>query len=322
MAIEFHTGTQVDGGGNQAANMAALQNTLRDHIVAHAAWELVEEVTTAANQVQVFKCLAAVSGLAADFHVALLRALAVNGESLSLAVFETYDTATDTVGRFAPTIINSIRTPDPATGAFAGSTTLQALTNVNNVFLAPRGAAVDYWLVVRDDALALGLQVGATQTAGFAGAFDSRVDNSAVNDPLPLAVGKIEDTSTSATATNTWSSTRQPFPPAAGTTGLFTLWGPCASPDSATAPWATGQAFTTGDRLQAGKVTFQEIMVLHANGAVVSGTLRGKFKGMRRLMNPPSGVAFGDTVTFNGTKWVYAGNVSSRSTWVDTGVAP
>lgn len=321
MAIEFHSGSQVDAGGVQAANMAALQATLRDHIVAHAAWELVEEVTTTANQVQIFKCLAAVSGLSADFYVALLRALAVNGESLSLALFETYDAATDTIGRMAPTITSSARTPDPATGAITTTATTQSLAGVNAVFLSPRAAAVDYWLVVRDDAIILGLQAGAVQSAGFAGAFESRVDNPAVNDPLPLAVGKVEDSSVSATSTNTWSSTRQPFPPAAATAGLFTLWGPCASTDSATAPWAANQAFTTGDRLQAGKVTFMEIMVLHAGGATVSGTLRGKFKGLRRL-NPPSGAAFGDTVIFNGTKWVYAGASSSRSTWVDTGVAP
>src|SRR3954447_11182276 len=100
MAIVFTTGTinQPDAG---SVGLAMVER-IRDDVVAHVAWDLVEEFTPAASAVRwyVFKCLASQSGLPSDYYVVIGRTLAT-GE-LRMFMCETYNAASHIATNYAP----------------------------------------------------------------------------------------------------------------------------------------------------------------------------------------------------------------------------
>jgi hypothetical protein len=103
--LAFSTATINDA--NAAAVGLAMANRFRDDIVAHPAWDLVEEYTPGGGAVAwtVFKCLASASGLSADYYVVMGRTIAT-GE-LRFALCEGYSSSTHTMSRYVPVSANA-----------------------------------------------------------------------------------------------------------------------------------------------------------------------------------------------------------------------
>lgn len=156
--LAFSTDTINDA--DAAAVGLAMAERLRDDIVAHAAWSLVEEFTAASGLVRwyVFQCDDASSGLSSDFHMVMGRTLAT-GE-LRFALAEGYNSGTHTMSRYVPVFSGSNVAFDAVganpntyvldTAAFSGSSN----TPLYNTW-TPGGASAKFWLIVDDDGLTI-----------------------------------------------------------------------------------------------------------------------------------------------------------------------
>jgi hypothetical protein len=182
--LAFSTATINDA--NAAAVGLAMANRFRDDIVAHPAWDLVEEYTPGGGAVAwtVFKCLASASGLSADYYVVMGRTIAT-GE-LRFALCEGYSSSTHTMSRYVPVSANAGNFD--AVGAYPDTYVLGATAFSGNQRTpmynnwTPGGASAKFWLIVDDDGISAawsGLSEGFVHLGAYIPLTDTAI-------PLPL----------------------------------------------------------------------------------------------------------------------------------------
>ena len=318
MAIAYATGTINEATAGAVGTTMA--ETIRDNLIAHAAWELEEEFTPGDVCWYVFRCTTPANGFGDDFYLVLSRTLATG--LLCALVCEGYDNITNTVTKFAP--ISGTGTTD-ADGCYngsyvLGSTALPASSLTPGfVFWTPSGTSTKWWTIVDDDRLTVafnGAANGFINLGGFTWLGDT------IND-LPL---QISGTS----GTGGWI-TRNPDIPSTGGINFSKAVniyaggdnGPLATnttrlvPLGFQGPWATNDAHLTDRRSVA------EVGMVHTftdADIATLGYVVGKQKGMRFSGHAaPGGFAFGDAYVLNGTLWVPYLPTDGRI-W-DTGVA-
>lgn len=324
MAISFSTGTinQPDAG---SVGLAMIEK-LRDDLVAHAAWDLVEEFTPASGQVRwyVFKCLASVSGMASDWHLVIGRTLGsgefrgficeeytvaghiANYWSIGQNYTNTY--SFESLGRYNQNYTLGI-TPVGTSGIYPTYSTW-----------TPSGTSTKYWIIVADDGFTVAFN-GASNGFWHCGAY---VPLTQLPVTLPVCmmgysdqtggqVGQIIRNPAVANVTNVYG----------GALG-FSGGGDNSPPTSNLLGFASYMQYN--DKLQANQRPVAEIGMVTMQyqphiGVPAFGYVLGKHKRMRTGSsgNTPPGFAFGDAYVLNNRLWVPWKPTDARI-W-DTGVA-
>lgn len=317
--LAFTTGTINDADAGSVG--LAMANQIRDDLVAHAAWELVEEFTAASGVVRwyVFKCLATESDLPSDFFVVMGRTLG-SGE-LRFAICESYTSATHTMAQYAHAAVTVAydalgRTPNTyvlGTAAFAGSS-----GQPKYLSWAPSGTSTKWWLIIDDDGFTVAFN-GASNGFVHVGAYIPLTDASmAIALPLQIVGSSLQD----------GGITRNPAVASSTPTGyslaLGIYGGGNSSIQSFEAFLGFLGAFRFNDKLQGNKRPVAEMGIQIMSGlsdfATVTGWALGKQKRMRvSTQSMPTGFAFGDAFALDGTLWVPYLPTDGRI-W-DTGVA-
>lgn len=304
MAIAFSTGTinQPDAG---SVGLAMVEK-IRDDVVAHPAWELVEEFTAASGLVRwyVFKCLAAQSGLPADFFVVIGRTL---GDGVLRAfVCEGYDSATHTASKFcianpASTQFlydNLGRIPQTYVLGTAVLSNTGLTPYYGNCTWAPSGTSTKWWLTVADDGFTVAFN-GASNGVMHLGAYIPLCE-------LPIALPLHYFGFFS----NQWKGgiTRNPA------VANVNHYGTALQTDQQGITGAVLGFYSElryADALQGGKRSVAEIgIVIEQNQGIstqapITGYILGKIKRIRwSPTTTPPGVAFGDAYVLQGKLWV------------------
>jgi hypothetical protein len=307
MASTFTNGTisQPDAG-SLGLSMA---EKIRDDVVAHPAWNLVEEFTPAGSPVRwyVLRCLAAQSGLPSDFYVVMSRVIAT-GE-LRWAICETYNAAGRVMSHFAYYNGTSMQLNHDAEGRHATTFTLGtvnfAQTNHNPHYLAwvPNSTSTKWWIIASEDRFTVAFN-GSVNGFMHAGAFTPITSMPWL---MPLVI--------MGSSTTDGSVTRLPSTPNAvnlyaygwgvkcGGGGLGNVSGPMLGVQG---------ALDQNDKMQgAQRPVAEQGMVLSFPDSdrtirPVYGHFIGKQKGMRVGMasTTPAGMAFGDAYALQGRLWV------------------
>lgn len=303
--ILYTTGSinQPDAG---SVGLAIIEQ-IRDDVIAHDAWELVEEFTPASSTVRwyVLKCLASESGLPNDFYVIFMRRL--SDGLLYGWVAEDYNVGTHTASFFcsSPYTTVSWDSQGRPNTSFTLSTTWPGTGQVSFVQWAPGGTSTKWWIIVDDDRIAIAFN-GPANGMMELGAY-TPVAQTPI--PMPLMIS-------GSSAPNGSVVTRNPLlvnnP---GYLQYSMMWG------------LVGLGFAgrldCNDRLNSNKRPVAEYGMVFAEYNVGDrqgiGWAFGKRKGLRYGTNPPAGVAFGDAYVLEDRLWVpYVPNDTAM--W-DTGVA-
>lgn len=315
MAIIFTTGTinQPDAGSVGLA----MAERIRDDVVAHVAWDLVEEFTAAAGTVRwyVFKCLAAQSGLPSDFHVVMSRTLG-NGE-LRMFVCEDYNPATHVASFFAPSSYFTNYTYD-ATGRYTTTFTLGVNPSAGNgndpgyASWAPSGTSTKWWITVDNDGFSVAFN-GAANGYMHVGAYTSLTTLEIL---LPIQTTGSNYVGNQSAA-DTGGITRNP--------AIASLTYAGAGLTFFSARWlGFPGTWQYNDKLQNNQRPSGELGIAisrrTAGDEAICGVVLGKQKRMRGTDGTiPGAVAFGDAYVMSGRLWVPYLPSASR-VW-DTGVA-
>lgn len=303
---------------NAATVGATMANQIRDDIIAHAAWSLVEEFTASSGAVNwvVLKCDHTESGLSADFYVVMGRTIST-GE-LRFAICEDYTSATHTMQHFAhgeslTNIAYDVNGRDPNT--FVLGTT--AFTGGSGTPLyrswTPGGTSSKWWIIAAEDGITVAFN-GAANGFVHIGAYTPL---SALPIDLALQITGSSD--------NTTGITRNPAVVSTTTYGYALI---CNGGGSVTAG-SVGPILgfrgdlRTGDKLQGDKVPLAEqgitTAAFPADYLSAFGWALGKQNRMRIGGTVPAGFAFGDAYDVDGDLWVPYLPTDARM-W-DTGVA-
>lgn len=315
MAIVFTTGTinQPDAG---SVGLAMVER-IRDDVVAHVAWDLVEEFTPAASVVRwyVFKCLASQSGLPNDYYVVIGRTLST-GE-LRMFICETYNAASHIATNFCP-LSPSTAVLFDATGRYTTDFTLSTAQPSAGSAPAycswvPSGTSTKWWLTVSEEGF----------TVAFNGASNGffHVGTYTVLSQLPILMPITFFGSNS-----TGYITRNPAAANLNTAGaaLGYLGGTSAGTPGTQYLLGVSGDLRYNDKLQSNQRSVAEIsMQIQPNSTgdqAIYGFALGKQKRMRASAGGiPAGMAFGDAYVLLGRLWVPYLPTDGRM-W-DTGVA-
>lgn len=315
--IAFTTGTLT--AANAAAVGTAMAEKIRDDLVAHAAWELVEEYTPGGGAVTwyVLKCLATESGLVSDFYVVMGRTIAT-GE-LRFAIAEEYNSGTHTLSSFAPGGSVSTHAYDaqgrsPSTFVLGTTALTSSFGTPRYLDWAPSGTTTKWWLCVAEDGFTVALN-GASNGFVHVGAYIP-LASSVIALPLQLMGSGHQNgamTRNPAVASSTaaaWALTID----AGGSTSL----------SSTSALLGFRGPVQYNDKLLAnGRAVAEQavtISVQLGNAAELWGYVVGKQKRMRVAGGTaPAGFTFGDAYSLDGRLWVPYSPTDLRM-W-DTGVA-
>lgn len=310
MPKAFHTNT-INEANAGAVGLATVED-LRDHIVAHAAWELVEEFTPASGLVHwyVFRNLASVSLLPRDWYVVIGRT--IGSGRLVMFLCETYDSGTKTVGGYAPytaspqnNVVFDAFGRGPWTYVLGTAELGTSVTNApQNLRFDPTGTANKYWLIVDDDWLAFAFN-GAWNGIYTFGRFNW-LSQDVPNDCPLIMWGSTGSTSPGNTYNN--GITNNPLA-ASQTRPAYAITYLTAS----SVVLGFSGRLDTGDALLNGERPVAELGIVMNNISTASGQaydaatigyILGKYRNTRFGVNPPSGVAFGDAYVIDGTLWV------------------
>lgn len=326
MAKTFTTGTI--NAANAGAVGAAMFDQIRDDLVAHAAWDLVEEFIPASiMKWRVFKCLAAQSGLPVDFYVTFGLTIAT-GE-IRAAIHEGYNAGTHTMSlysqnsgsRSSSTLLAYDASGRQTTHTFVLSTSPWggSLPGPRPVHWLPNSVSTKWWIIVDSDMLYIAFNGAVNAWMGF-GAYDWL---GSIANACPL----MHCGSTGGFYTGI---TRNPACISGNfghyaTTCLISPGGGVGAPNTGILGFPMRLDFN--DKLvndkravcELGILLDNEFSVAHVNSSENIGTVLGKLKGLRYGVNPPGGVAFGDAYAHNGTLWVPWLPTDGRI--FDTGVA-
>ena len=320
MATNFTTGTinQPDAG---SVGLAMVEK-IRDDIIAHLAWELVEEFTPASGLVRwyVLKCLASQSGLPSDFYVVIGRTL--GDGALRGFICEGYDSGTHTASKYPAHGSSSINYDNTgrSSGTYVlGTAVLASTTNGPKWFgWAPSGTSTKWWLIVYDDGFAVAFN-GAANGFWKCGAYTYL--GTLIN-PFPLM--HIADGGIGTTGSGTGCITRNPCGTTAGSFAIhYQIINGGGSTVSSLVTLGFQGRLDFNDKLQGDLRPVSEIGITVAEAVAGDrqnwGYVLGKQKNMRVGLNPPAGVAFGDAYVFQNRLWVSYLPTDSRI--FDTGVA-
>lgn len=313
MAISFTTGTinQPDAGSVGQT----MVEKIRDDVLAHAAWELVEEFTPSGGTYRyyVLKCLASISGLTSDFHVVLARRLADG--TLFIGLCEDYNAGTHTMKYYAP---NGFYVGGQVYDEFGRVSTSEFIlgaagypgSNAQPHFYiwTPVSTSTKWWIIAYDDGFAVAFN-GTANGWWYCGAYTPMSD-------MPIDMPVFLNGNSGTNISTHGVLTRNPA--AAGITyvgaALF------AAPDT-----ALGFAgdFRYNDKLQSDQRTVAEIGMhvyeYNVGDKAVYGAALGKLKNVRTGNGQlPPGLSFGDAYVLQGRLWVPPSPADAR-VW-DTGV--
>lgn len=319
MGLSYTTGTINDADAGSVG--LAMANQIRDDLIAHAAWELVEEFTPGSGLARwyVFKCLASESGLAADYYVVMGRTLG-SGE-LRFAICEGYDSATHTMSKYAiwpsaPAFDSLGRTP--ATLVLGTAVLSNSGGQPKYLSWAPSGTSTKWWLIIDDDGFTVAFN-GASNGFVHLGAYIPLTDGS-----MPIALPLQIVGSSSSDGGITRNPAVASSTPAGYNNALNIYGGGSTNIQS----WEVflgflGQ-FKFNDKLQGNQRPVAEMGIQIESGttdfSTVTGWALGKQKRMRVSNQAmPIGFAFGDAFALDGTLWVPYRPDDGRI-W-DTGVA-
>lgn len=308
MAIVFTTGTINEA--NAGAVGLAMMERIRDDLVAHTAWELVEEFTPASGLARwyVFKCLGTENGMGIDFFVVFGRTLG-NGE-LKYTICEGYDSGTKTM-TFFPITWSGNQTYD-AQGRSAQTSVLgtAVLTGGLNqpiaVNWAPSGTSTKWWITVEMDGFTIAFN-GASNSYFHAGRYTFLGADANL---LPIHMSG-----------NSHSGGITRNPAVAG----VTLSSKALEPNGTWQSLGYEARLDVSDKLHANQRPVAELALDMStqSGAGIDpanfGKFLGKMRRIRRGSNPPAGVAFGDAYVFQDNLWVPWNPTDGRI--FDTGVA-
>lgn len=315
MALIFNTGTisQPDAGSVGLA----MAEKIRDELVAHAAWDLVEEFTPASGQVRwyVLKCLAASSGLASDFFLVMGRTLSTG--KLEFAICEGYNSGSHTMSFYSQnsgTIVYDNLGRSPATFTlgttpFGSSGGVIPATTAN---WTPSGTSTKWWQITDDDGFTVAFN-GASNGFIHGGVYTplSQLENL-----FPICL--IGYSSSAGQITRNPAAADQTINSAA----LWIAGGGGTSVGNGPALGFQGD-LRYNDKLQSNQrpVAEQGINISSSSGDQASmGWALGKQKRMRVSNGSlPVGFAFGDAYSLEGRLWVPFSPSDGRI-W-DTGVA-
>lgn len=307
MAIAFTTGTinQPDAG---SVGLAMVER-IRDDLVAHAAWDLVEEYFPAGGAVRwyVFKCLATQSGLSNDFYLVIGRTLG-NGE-LRFFIAETYNSSTHVVGKYAQAAASSTAVVFDSVGRIADATTYTlstvvlpntANTPLNSAGWIPSGTSTKWWLIVDNDGFTVAFN-GASNGVVHCGAY---VSISTLTNLMPIHIFS--------SLTGNWDGHITRNPAMAGVNYFGAALHTQNSSGTGIAPvLGFSGELQFNDALQGGQrlVAEQGFTIKNTFGQSaqypITGWGVGKVKRMRsNFTTPPVGVAFGDAYALQGRLWV------------------
>lgn len=322
MASSYTTGTinQPDAGSVGQA----MVERIRDDVVAHAAWELVEEFTPSASPVRwyVLKCLGSANGLGADFFVIIGRTL--SDGRLRISICDTYDSGGHVMSGFPVDVVSG--NLFDALGRHPATWTLGT-----NVFSdggqqnqpaahswSPAGTSTKWWLIVTEDTLSVafnGPSIGFFHAGAYT--FLGQITND-----LPLQIiahsrdkGYLTRNPAIAnlTVSNSYSTSMR-------------FIGGGAQGGQYNGVWLGFPGYWQyNDKLQNNQRPVAEIgMVMDAAGSTDFPTVYGYALGKQKRMRwsdkaSPAGFAFGDAYALNGTLWVPFQPGDGRI-W-DTGVA-
>jgi hypothetical protein len=319
MAILFTTGTinQPDAGSVGLA----MADRIRDDVVTHAAWELVEEFLPGGGAVEwtVLKCLAAQSGLPVDYFVVMARRL--TDGVLYFWIGEGYNEATNTLTKFghAGSTSTVLYDADGCTpnNKVLGTTAPGTTTGEPKYqFWTPAGTSTKWWITVSEDGFTVAFN-GPANAFVHIGAFTPLTEM-----PFSMPVQMMGSNA------NDGSITRNPAAAGLNTYhgALIIDGGGGTSPGSFGPPLGFRSDMRYNDKLQNNQrpVAEQGIIITSLGGAqdaaIAVGWAVGKQKRMRIGGSPvPVGVAFGDAYELDGRLWVPYLPTDARM-W-DTGVA-
>lgn len=316
--LSYTTGTINEVDAATVGQTMAAQ--IRDDLIAHAAWELVEEFTAASGNVRwyVFKCLATESDLPADFFVVMGRTLS-SGE-LRFAICEDYTAASHTMTYYAHNNVNTV-TYDasgraPTTFVLGVNAFSSTFGDPMHMDWLPNSASTKWWLIVADDGF----------TAAFNGSANGFVHLGAYTPLTQLPI--TQPINLIGSSSSRGGITRNPAVAGLLPTGyVYALeieGGGGTTLVNGPILGFKGK-FQYNDKLQNDQRPIAEQgMNVYAGGPADSpeklGWALGKQKRMRvsdQMM--PSGFAFGDSFELDGTLWVPYKPDDGRI-W-DTGVA-
>lgn len=316
--LSFTTGTiNEPDAGSVALTMA---EQIRDDVVAHAAWELVEEFASPDANLQwyAFRCLATESGLSTDFYVIMMRQLS-NGDT-RFAIGEEYDEVTHELTKYAAN--------GGSTGIYdVDGCTPGVFTLGNNVLndnsdwpkwggWLPNSTSVKWWLIISEDGLVACIN-GAVNAFVWLGAYIP-LAQLPIDPPLMLASSRNQTGSitrnpaAAGQATNAYSGTGLEAYTGGGDTPSGYLLGFAGDPRQNDA--------LNGDL----RIVAEQGIALDNKGWAESPNARGWAVGKQKHFRVSqtqgiAGQAFGDAFVMDGTLWVPY-KISDGRFW-DTGVA-
>lgn len=283
----------------------AMHDKIRDDVVAHVAWELVEEFSPGTLEWIVLRCLAAQSGLPADFYASIGRRL--SDGVLYFLISEAYNDATNVISKMArrgsssSTIVYDADGCAPETFTLASTAPTTSTGQPGWSFWTPSGTSTKWWIIVDNDRFVVAMN-GASNGFTVLGAFTPLAD---LAFPMPLLVMGNNDN-------DSWM-TRSPA--VAGLTAYAGAGvvgaGGGSTVASSGVPLGFQGTWRYNDKLQNNQrpVAEQGITVQTVPGVAdymnVTGWAVGKQKGMRiSNQSMPVGMAFGDAFVLSGTLWV------------------
>jgi len=315
VAIIYTTGTINQP--NVGSVGLAMAEKIRDDIVAHAAWDLIEEFTAPAGTVRwyVFKCLATESGLPNDFYAILQRTL--SSGILRMFICEGYNSATHAVSFFAPWASSASEPFDSegrSTKTYVLGTTdiTTSTTNPKHSAWVPNSVSTKWWIIVADD----GLTIAFNGTANGFWNFGAYIPLSSIPNSMPLQMTDGADP--------VGAVTRNPAVAGVSVSSYaLVVYGGGGSSVNGTYLGFVGR-LDTNDKMQENQRVVAELGVQtsDANGftnRAIFGWMLGKQKRLRVGLNPPAAFAFGDAYVLQGRLWVPCFPTDGRM-W-DTGVS-
>lgn len=321
MAVQFTTGTinQPDAG---SVGLSMVER-IRDDLVAHAAWDLVEEFTAGSGTCRwyVFKCLAAQSAMTADWYLIISRTLG-SGE-LRFSICEDYNAPGHTMSFFSIGQNYTSTFNFDAQGRFAANTytlgttpfTTGAGSLPNYTTWTPQGTSTKWWLIIDNDGFTVAFN-GASNGFVHCGAF---IPLTQLAMTLPIMIMGYD--SIGIICRN---------PAVANVSGMYGGALAFSGGQGSSPPNSNILGFASymnyNDKLQNNQRSVAEIGMVTLQyqpqiGIPGGGYILGKHKRMRTGMqgSTPPGFAFGDAYVLNGKLWVPYLPTDSR-VW-DTGVA-
>lgn len=312
MPVQFTTGTinQPDAG---SVGLAMVEQ-IRDDLVAHAGWDLVEEYAPSGGVMKwyIFKNLAASSGLDSDYFVIIGRRL--SDGVLFAIVAEDYSTGSKTVKYYAPfqnwyggLAYDSLgRTNQEFT---LGTVVPSSSPHPAYTIWSPSGTSTKWWMCVYDDAVVVSFN-GASNAYFQLGLYDVLAQTPI---PMPIMMSGYSTTH----GTEAYCLTRNPA--VAGSTWY------AAALSAFGARWLGWPGdWRWNDKLQNNQRPAGELgFALYENTTgdrQYQGSAIGKVKHMRGTDGAvPPAISFGDAFVLEDRLWVQW-HPSYSKVW-DTGVA-